>query len=133
MKVFGLEVADQMFMKILVQGLHVRLCGIFAQYPLKEKKYVYSDLCYYFMQPIFEKLTGRSLDAYVRSAFYQPMGLQYIGYKPLTYFAKEQIVPTENENYFRKQLLWGHVHDPGCCHARRGCGTCWVVFQLQPI
>jgi CubicO group peptidase (beta-lactamase class C family) len=81
--------------------------------PLKEKKYVYSDLCYYFMQPIVEKLTGQSLDAYVRSTFYQAMGLQYIGYKPLTHFAKEQIVPTENENYFRKQLLWGHVHDPG--------------------
>lgn len=109
-EVFGLEVADQMFMKSSYKdSMYARI----LRNPLKEKKYVYSDLCYYFMQPIFEKLTGRSLDAYVRSAFYQPMGLQYIGYKPLTYFAKEQIVPTENENYFRKQLLWGHVHDPG--------------------
>lgn len=109
-EVFGLEVADQLFMKSTYKdSMYARI----LRNPLKEKKYVYSDLCYYFMQPIVEKLTGQSLDAYVRSTFYLAMGLQYIGYKPLTHFAKEQIVPTENENYFRKQLLWGHVHDPG--------------------
>jgi CubicO group peptidase (beta-lactamase class C family) len=109
-EVFGLEVADQLYMKSAYKdSMYARI----LRNPLKEKKYVYSDLCYYFMQPIFEKLTGQSLDSYVRSIFYQAMGLQYIGYKPLTHFAKEQVVPTENENYFRKQLLWGHVHDPG--------------------
>jgi CubicO group peptidase (beta-lactamase class C family) len=109
-EVFGLEVADQLYMKSSYKdSMYARI----LRNPLKEKKYVYSDLCYYFMQPIIEKLTGQPLDAYVRSTFYQAMGLPYIGYKPLTHFAKEQIVPTENENYFRKQLLWGHVHDPG--------------------
>lgn len=109
-EVFSLEVADELYMKsVYKDSMYARI----LRNPLKEKKYVYSDLCYYFMQPIFEKLTGQSLDAYVRSTFYQAMGLQYIGYKPLTHFAKEQIVPTENENYFRRQLLWGYVHDPG--------------------
>jgi CubicO group peptidase (beta-lactamase class C family) len=41
------------------------------------------------------------------------MGLRYINYKPLSYYTKSQIVPTENDQYFRKQLLQGHVHDPG--------------------
>jgi CubicO group peptidase (beta-lactamase class C family) len=41
------------------------------------------------------------------------MGLRYINYKPLSYYTKNQIVPTENDQYFRKQLLQGHVHDPG--------------------
>ena len=81
--------------------------------PLKEKKYLYSDLCYYFMQPILEKITGESQASYVRNHIYKLMGLRYINYKPLNFYNKSQIVPTEDDQYFRKQLLCGHVHDPG--------------------
>jgi CubicO group peptidase (beta-lactamase class C family) len=33
-------------------------------------------------------------------------------YKPLKRFTKNRIVPTENDRFWRKQLLQGHVHDP---------------------
>ena len=65
------------------------------------------------MQPIFEKITGERQDQYVRNHIYSLMGLRYITYKPLSQYSKNQIVPTENDQYFRKQLLQGHVHDPG--------------------
>ncbi len=33
-------------------------------------------------------------------------------FNPLRKFDQDRIVPTENDVYFRKQLIWGHVHDP---------------------
>lgn len=81
--------------------------------PLKDVgKYVYSDLGYYFMQKIIEKITGEKLDDYMRKNFYEPLNLG-ITYTPLRYYQKQQIVPTEIDNDFRNQLLWGYVHDPG--------------------
>ena len=107
---YSLEVANQLFLrKDYKDSMYARI----LRNPLKEKKYVYSDLCYYFMQPIFEKITGQSLDQYVKTTFYEAMGLQNITYKPLNFYPKERIVPTEEDQYFRKQLLWGYVHDPG--------------------
>jgi beta-N-acetylhexosaminidase len=44
---------------------------------------------------------------------YKPMGLRSIRFNPLNYFASNQIVPTENDQAYRKQLLRGYVHDPG--------------------
>ena len=107
---YSLEVANQLFLrKDYKDSMYARI----LRNPLKEKKYVYSDLCYYFMQPIFEKITGQSLDQYVKTTFYEAMGLQNITYKPLNFYPKERIAPTEEDQYFRKQLLWGYVHDPG--------------------
>ena len=106
----GLEVATGLFLKTAYKdSMYARI----LRNPLKEKKYVYSDLCYYFMQPIFEKITGEKQDEYVRKHIYNLMGLRYVNYKPLAYYPIQQIVPTENDQYFRKQLLQGHVHDPG--------------------
>ena len=46
----GLEVANELFLKTTYKdSMYARI----LRNPLKEKKYVYSDLCYYFMQPIF--------------------------------------------------------------------------------
>ncbi len=76
-------------------------------------KYVYSDNDFYIMQKIVEKLTGQKLDDYVYHTFYQPMGLTRIGFKPLSRFKRERLMPTENDTIFRKQIVQGHVHDPG--------------------
>lgn len=77
----------------------------------KQGKYLYSDLGYYFMQPIIEKQAGRKLDEYVKD-IYVKMGLS-LTYEPLKYFSITQIAPTENDSKFRKQIIQGHVHDPG--------------------
>lgn len=73
-------------------------------------KYVYSDLGYYFIQRIIEKQSGKPIDAYVKDIYAQlGIGLTYL---PLTYLSKTQIVPTENDEKFRKQIIQGYVHDP---------------------
>jgi CubicO group peptidase (beta-lactamase class C family) len=76
-------------------------------------KYVYSDNDFIFLGKIVEQVTGMSLDAYAKASFYTPMSLASIGFKPLQKHPIGRIVPTEDENKFRQQLIRGDVHDPG--------------------
>jgi CubicO group peptidase (beta-lactamase class C family) len=76
-------------------------------------QYVYSDLSMYFMKEIVEAVTATPLNMYVQNNFYNPLGMQTAGFLPRNRFAKEQIVPTENDTYFRHTLLTGYVHDQG--------------------
>ncbi len=76
-------------------------------------RYVYSDLNFYILQKIVEKTSGKPLDEYVRTTYYEPMGLTRLGYKPLDRFKRERILPTEMDTAFRKQTVLGYVHDPG--------------------
>lgn len=76
-------------------------------------KYVYSDLSMYYMKEMVERQSLKRLDQYVLDEFYKPLGMQTAGFNPRNRFAKEYIVPTENDTYFRKTLLHGYVHDQG--------------------
>jgi CubicO group peptidase (beta-lactamase class C family) len=82
--------------------------------PIKTRgKYVYSDISMYVMKDMVERLAGKPLNEYAAKEFYEPLGMQTAGFLPRNRFAKEQIVPTENDTYFRKTLLEGYVHDQG--------------------
>jgi CubicO group peptidase (beta-lactamase class C family) len=78
----------------------------------KDKDYVYSDMNFYLVMKVVETVSKTALDLFVRKQLYEPMHLKHITYKPLEHFKKEEIVPTEEEKIFRKQLLRGYVHDP---------------------
>jgi CubicO group peptidase (beta-lactamase class C family) len=45
--------------------------------------------------------------------FYKPLGANNTTYLPLKKFPKDKIVPTENDQIWRHQLLQGDVHDQG--------------------
>jgi beta-N-acetylhexosaminidase len=79
----------------------------------KEGEYKYSDLGYYMIQKIIEKYEGESLDTYLEKRFYRPLGMTTATYKPREKFPLSRIVPTEYDALFRKQLVWGDVHDQG--------------------
>ena len=79
----------------------------------KNKKYKYSDLGFYMLKQSIENLTNQPLENYVDENFYKPLGLQTMGFLPKERFKLSVIVPTENDKYFRKQLIHGYVHDPG--------------------
>ncbi len=80
---------------------------------LLEPEYRYSDLGYYMLQQVIEGITDTLLYPYVWYNFYAPMGAETLGFLPLNRFPGERIVPTENDLFFRRQLLHGHVHDMG--------------------
>jgi len=80
---------------------------------LKNKTYLYSDLGYYFVKKIVEKLAKEALEDYVNDFIYKPLGLQTMTYNPYLKFNLSRIAPTEDDKDFRKQVLLGYVHDPG--------------------
>jgi len=107
---FANEVADSLFtLTHYEDSIFKRI----VRSKLGEKKYLYSDLGYYFTRKITEKITGKPLNDYVEKNFYAKMGLSSLHYYPLKYFPKSQIAPTENDTKFRKQIVHGYVHDPG--------------------
>ncbi len=81
--------------------------------PLKTRgQYVYSDLSMIIMQQIVETLTATPENTYVKQQLYNPLGMQTAGFLPLYRYKPDQIIPTENEQVYRKELLDGYVHDP---------------------
>jgi CubicO group peptidase (beta-lactamase class C family) len=111
-EVFNVKVADNYFMK---KGYfkEVMWKQMLAS-PLRTRgKYVYSDLSMYFMKEVIEQITKTSLQNYVKTNFYNPLGMNTTGFNPRYRFKKSKIVPTELDTYFRKTLLWGYVHDQG--------------------
>jgi len=78
---------------------------------LISREYRYSGLGFLMFQQIIETATDTMLYPYVWNNFYNPLGAHTLGYKPLSRFPRERIVPTENDNFYRRQLLQGHVHD----------------------
>lgn len=75
--------------------------------------YKYSDLGYYILKDIIERKYKRTLDKVVESEFYKSLGLNRTSYLPLKKFNWKEVVPTENDDYYRNQLLRGYVHDMG--------------------
>ncbi|WP_443937750.1 serine hydrolase domain-containing protein [Pedobacter sp. MW01-1-1] len=86
--------------------------------PIKTRgSYVYSDISMYVMKDIAEQISEEPLNQYTAENFYQPLGMQTAGFLPRNRFKPEQIIPTENDTYFRKTLLVGYVHDQGAALA----------------
>jgi CubicO group peptidase (beta-lactamase class C family) len=73
--------------------------------------YKYSDLGFYLLQILVERISGTPLDVYTDSVFYRPMGMSTLTFNPLCKFQLNRITPTENDRHFRQILVWGTVHD----------------------
>ena len=104
----GIRVAENLF---LVNDYPDRIFDSVWKTPLGKKKYLYSDMGFYYMPKIVKLITNQSIEEYLDEKFYTPMNLTHICYRPLNRFAREQIAPTENDTVFRQQLIWGDVHD----------------------
>lgn len=79
----------------------------------KPYDYKYSDMGYYILQKLTEKLVNQPLEEFLQQNFYDPLGLNTMSYLPLCKFPISIIAPTEYDNYFRKTLVNGMVHDQG--------------------
>src|SRR5690606_8026196 len=60
-----------------------------------------------------ERQSGEHIENYVQEQFYRPLGMTRAGFNPRWRFPKGQIIPTEDDQVFRKTLLEGYVHDQG--------------------
>jgi beta-N-acetylhexosaminidase len=107
---FNFMVADSMYMRnSWYDTIYKR---IYAS-PVAGKKYVYSDNDFIFLADVVKSITGKNVHEYTQENFYKPMQLKSIGFMPMERNNKTYIAPTEQEKFFRNQLIHGHVHDPG--------------------
>ncbi len=81
--------------------------------PCPKPGVVYSDLGFYMMADVIKNISGLSIEDFANQNFYAKLGASTLGYHPLNRFPEEQIAPTEEDEFFRKQLLRGYVHDQG--------------------
>ena len=105
---FPVKVADGIFLRADYPDI---LRHKIAIYPVGQKKYVYSDLGFFLLKEIVEAIVQRPLEEFVYEQYYRPMGLRRTGFHPLDFIRDGNIAPTENDKYFRKQVLKGYVHD----------------------
>jgi beta-N-acetylhexosaminidase len=80
--------------------------------PLRAKKeFHYSDLGFSLFPSVTERITGEPFNEYLDKEFYKPIGAVSTGFKPYERYPIQQIIPTENDQAFRKEQLQGFVHD----------------------
>lgn len=75
--------------------------------------YKYSDMGFYIMHHLSEKLLNQRMNEFLMQNLYEPLGAYTTGYVPLMRFPISRIAPTENDKLFRRSLLIGTVHDQG--------------------
>jgi beta-N-acetylhexosaminidase len=75
--------------------------------------YRYSDMGFYMLQHLAERLLNQPIEDFLSQNLYEPLGASSLGYLPLQRFQSRNIAPTEKDKLFRKSLLTGYVHDQG--------------------
>ena len=75
------------------------------------KTYLYSCLNFILLKEAVEDIAKTDLDTYLQQNFYRKLGSTTLTYNPLSKFKKSNIVPTEKDDFLRKQELRGYVHD----------------------
>lgn len=77
----------------------------------KSKSYNYSCLNFALLSDIQQRLTGVDLDQWVDTEIFGPLGANLTGYRPSQWYPVDQIAPTENDPFLRRQTVQGYVHD----------------------
>ena len=107
---FSYKVADHLY---LTDAYKDSIYNRIGRQELKSNRYRYSDVAYYIFKKYIEDTYGESLDGLINEFLYAPMGLQHTTFNPLNRFPKQEIVPSEEDEYFRYQTVQGYVHDMG--------------------
>ena len=108
---FPIQISDNTFLRAdFTDSIHE---NIFASELLEKRKYRYSDLPYYILKEFIENHYELPLNDLIQQHFYSSIGANSSTYLPLNRFDKTQIIPTEQDNYFRFEKVHGHVHDMG--------------------
>ena len=117
-EVYFRKISEEQFSKKMADSLFIRndFCDTFMKMIVKikialKKEYKYSDLTFMILKDYLEKTTSKTLDVLIQENFYRSLGMNNSSFNPLEKFDKNRIPPTENDTYFRRQLLQGYVND----------------------
>jgi CubicO group peptidase (beta-lactamase class C family) len=107
---FPNKVADNMYIaKSWPDSMYLGIVGSSLR---DRKEYVYSDLGFILFRQMVDSVTRVPFDYLLDSLFYKKLGAGKLCFNPLNRFERQNIVPTEDDQLFRHQLIQGYVHDP---------------------
>ena len=106
---FQLKVADNLYLRSDYNDTIIKIIANSDLLP--KKQYKYSDFPFILFKEYLEKENGKSLDYIAKNNFYKYLGATTLTYNPLLQFDKSVIIPTENDTYYRHQIIQGYVHD----------------------
>ena len=108
---FSIEICPNMYLN---KNFLNHIWDTIAKVPQYEKrKYIYSGLPFYLFKKFIEDKTGVGMDKLVDSLFYKPIGATTLTYNAAKKFPLSRIAPSENDKYWRHQIIRGYVHDMG--------------------
>ncbi|WP_223034529.1 glycoside hydrolase family 3 N-terminal domain-containing protein [Hanstruepera marina] len=108
---FNIKVANELYLrKDYVDSMQVIIKDSEL---LNRLRYRYSDLPYYILKKYIEGHYNKSLSELVQDHFYKSLGANYTTYNPSSKFSNKNIVPSEDDKYYRYQIVQGYVHDMG--------------------
>ena len=110
-ELFSSKVANDLYFRTDFQDSIIDI--ILNKELLKKKQYKYSDLGFYLFHYLLENKLDIDIDSFLKKEIYEPIEAFRIMYNPIEEYLLKNIIPTENDKIFRKQLLHGFVHDPG--------------------
>lgn len=104
--------------KVFARGLYIspqfktQMMSRISEMTLRQRGgYRYSDLSFVLLQWVAERVSGQALDAYFQKYITAPIGAQ-VYYTPLERGVRtEQIVPSQKDDFLRKQVVRGTVDD----------------------
>ena len=105
---FPYRVCDSLY---ACRDTHAMMFRQIADLKLGSKKLRYACTSFHCYPTLIERITGRGYEEFLYEEFYRPLGCDRALYNPLNCFSREEIVPTEVDNIFRKVLVHGYVHD----------------------
>ncbi|HZJ79974.1 MAG TPA: glycoside hydrolase family 3 N-terminal domain-containing protein [Dysgonamonadaceae bacterium] len=108
---FNLPVSDKMFASEEMQK--TLITEIINTNLRKTNRYAYSCLNFMLLKEAVENISKQDLNEFTQKNFYKKLGATTTTFQPLKYMSNEQIPPTEDDQFFRKQMLRGYVHDEG--------------------
>ena len=108
---FNIEVAKNLFLRSDYQD---SINTIIKDSKLLDKlEYRYSDFPFFILKKYIEEHYDKNLDQLTQEHFYQSIGANYMMYNPYNKISNTNIIPTEEDNYYRYQKVHGYVHDSG--------------------
>ncbi len=75
------------------------------------QRYNYSCLNFCLLMDAEQRVTGQPHNDFVNENIWQRLGTSTMCYRPTLTHSKSQIAPTEKDNYLRRQMVHGYVHD----------------------
>jgi CubicO group peptidase (beta-lactamase class C family) len=108
---YGIKIDDSLYMR--TDWKDTMYSRILTSSLGPKNVYIYSDNDFIFLGEVVKAVSGQPLEQYVWNNFYRPLGFRSSGFNPTNFVSKKNIVPTEQDPYFRERLIRGSVHDPG--------------------